>query len=85
MIETGSDRLITNVLQPSRRNRKMIRIDSRPPMTASNFTSLIALRMKVDWSSITVRSMSAGSCSRICSSLASSASAVETVLASPSL
>ena len=37
MIDTGSDRLMTKVLQPSRRNRKMIRIDSsaadhaRPP------------------------------------------------------
>ena len=33
MIDTGSDSPTTNVLQPSRRNRKMIRIASRPPMT----------------------------------------------------
>ena len=85
MIETGSDRLITNVLQPSRRNRKMIRIDNRPPITASSFTSPMAWRMKVDWSSMLVSSMSAGSCSRMVLSLTSSASAVDTVLASPSL
>lgn len=35
MIDTGNDRLMTNVLQPSRRNRKMIRIASTPPITAS--------------------------------------------------
>ena len=47
-IETGSDSAITNVLQPSRRNRKMIRTARKPPITASIFTSLIALRMNCD-------------------------------------
>ena len=84
-IDTGNDSEITNVLQPSRRNRKMIRIDSTPPITASSLTSLIAWRMNCDWSSITVSSMSRGSCARIAASFASSASAVDTVLASPSL
>ena len=65
MIDTGSDRPTTNVLQPSRRNRKMIRIASAPPITASIFTSLIAWRMKSDWSSMVVSSMSGGICSRI--------------------
>ena len=41
-IETGSDSAITNVLQASRRNRKMISTASRPPITASNLTSAIA-------------------------------------------
>ena len=60
MIDTGSDRPITNVLQPSRRNRKMIRMASAPPITASNFTSLMAWRMNCDWSSMVVSSTSAG-------------------------
>ena len=85
MIEIGSDSEMTNVLQPSRRNRKMISTDSRPPITASILTSLIAWRMKTDWSSTVVISMSLGICLRIASSFFSSASAVETVLASPSL
>ncbi|MCY1455858.1 hypothetical protein D9M71_730270 [compost metagenome] len=85
MIETGSDRLITNVLQPSRRNRKMIRMARRPPITASFLTSLMACSMKRDWSSMVVISASPGICALICSSLARSASAVATVLASPSL
>ncbi|MNV28640.1 hypothetical protein D3C71_1198400 [compost metagenome] len=85
MIEIGSDSEITNVLQPSRRNRKMIRIDSKPPITASIFTSLMAWRMKTDWSSTIVISMSFGICLRINSSRVSSALAVDTVLASPSL
>ena len=62
MIDTGSDRPITNVLQPSRRNRKMIRIASMPPITASFLTSLMAWRMNCDWSSIVVSSTSGGIC-----------------------
>ncbi|KAG1535769.1 hypothetical protein G6F50_015225 [Rhizopus delemar] len=85
MIETGSDRLITNVLQPSRRNRKMIRIASRPPITASFLTSAMACSMKRDWSSMVVISTSAGNVPLICSRRLRNASAVETVLASPSL
>ena len=84
-IDTGSDSDTTNVLQPSRRNRKITRIASRPPMTASTLTSLIAWRMNCDWSSTTVSSTSGGICSRIAASCASIASAVDTVLASPSL
>ena len=85
MIEIGSDSEMTKVLQPSRRNRKMTRIDSSPPITASSLTSAMAWRMNLDWSSTGVISMSAGSRARISASLASSASAVATVLASPSL
>lgn len=84
-IETGSDRLMTNVLQPSRRNRKMIRIASAPPITASFLTSAMACSMNNDWSSMIVSSTSGGTCCFSCSSLVFSASAVETVLASPSL
>jgi hypothetical protein len=84
-IDTGSDSEMTKVLQPSRRNRKMIRIDRMPPITPSSCTSWMALRMNLDWSSMVVSSMSAGSFPRIPVSLASSASAVDTVLASPSL
>ena len=85
MIDTGSDSPTTNVLQPSRRNRKMIRIASRPPITASIFTSLIALRMNCDWSSMVVSSMSGGIWSLISSRRFWIASAVATVFASPSL
>ena len=85
MIDTGSDRPITKVLQPSRRNRKMIRIASRPPITASFLTSAMAWRMNCDWSSIVVSSTSGGICALIWSSRAWIASAVATVLASPSL
>ena len=62
MIDTGSDSAMTNVLQPSRRNRKMIRIASMPPITASILTSLMAWRMNCDWSSIVVSSTSGGIC-----------------------
>ena len=85
MIDTGNDSEITNVLQPSRRNRKMIRIASRPPSIAAFFTSSIELRMKTDWSSIVVSSVSGGRCLRSSSSLVLTASAAATVLASPSL
>ena len=85
MIDTGSDRLTTSVLQPLRRNRKMIRIASVPPISASVRTSRIAARTNFDWSSTTVSVMSAGSSLRIASSRASTASAVATVFASPSL
>ncbi|KAG1078240.1 hypothetical protein G6F40_016796 [Rhizopus arrhizus] len=85
MIETGSDRLITNVLQPSRRNRKMIRIASRPPIPASFLPSALACSMTRDWSSMVVISTSAGNVPLICSRRLRNASAVETVLASPSL
>ena len=85
MIDTGSDRPITNVLQPSRRNRKMISTASTPPITASTLTSWIALRMNCDWSSMVVSSTSAGIWFLIWFSRAWMASAVATVLASPSL
>ena len=57
MIETGSDRPMTKVLQPSRRKKKMIRIDSTPPISASFFTSLKAFLMNLDWSSIVCTGM----------------------------
>ncbi len=85
MIDTGNDSATTNVLQPSRRNRKMISTASRPPITASILTSLIAWRMNCDWSSIVVSSMPVGICSLMSASFFSIASAVATVLASPSL
>ncbi len=85
MIDTGNDRLMTNVLQPSRRNRKMIRIASTPPITASFLTSLIACSMKCDWSSMVVISTSPGTVALSCSRRLRSAAAVDTVLASPSL
>ncbi len=84
-IDTGSDRPITNVLQPSRKNRKMIRIASRPPITASFLTSPMACSMKRDWSSSVVSSTSGGICACSCSRRLRSAAAVDTVLASPSL
>ncbi|MCW0450703.1 hypothetical protein NB706_003537 [Xanthomonas sacchari] len=84
-IDTGSDSPITNVLHPSRRNRKMIRIASRPPITASFLTSPMACSMKRDWSSSVVSSASAGICACSCSRRLRSAAAVATVLASPSL
>ena len=48
MMDTGKESPITNVLQPSRRKKKMIRIDSTPPISASNLTSASALRMNLD-------------------------------------
>ena len=84
-MEAGSESATTKVLQPSRRNRKMIRIARKPPITASILTSLMAWRMNCDWSSMVVNSASGGTSVFSCSNLAWIASAVATVLASPSL
>jgi hypothetical protein len=63
MIDTGSDRPTTNVLQPSRRNRKMIRIASSAADDGVLLHFVIDLRMNCDWSSMTVSSMSEASSS----------------------
>ena len=84
-IETGSDTPTTKVLQPLRRNRKMIRIASVPPSTASVRTSEIAARMNRAWSSTTSRRTPGGSSLRRRCRRSSTAAAVATVLASPSL
>ena len=84
-IDTGSESEMTKVLQPSRRNRKITSTASRPPSTASSLTSLIAWRMNCDWSSTVVSSTSAGISFLSSSSRSTSASAVATALASPSL
>jgi hypothetical protein len=63
MIDTGSDSEITNVLQPSRRNRKMIRIDEQAADHRVQLdVAVMALTDELtDWSSmVTVSSMSCG-------------------------
>ena len=56
MMEIGKDRLITNVLQPSRRKKKMIRTEKIPPSRASFLTSESALSMNSEASSMVLSS-----------------------------
>ncbi len=83
--ETGSDKEMMNVLQESPRKKKMIRIASTPPSSASNLTSLSACWMKIDWSSIVLSCAPVGSESFSLSSCVFTAAATFTVLPSPSL
>ena len=46
--ETGNDSEMMNVLHASPRKKKMIRIASTPPSSASNSTSLSAFWIKTD-------------------------------------
>ena len=85
MSEIGSDSAMTNVLQPSRRKKKMIRMASRPPSMASNSTSASASSMNTDWSSTVVSTASAGRFARRRSMADFTSSATLTVFASPSL
>ncbi len=83
--ETGSDSEMMNVLHESARKKKMIRIASTPPMTASLRTSSSELWMKIDWSSIVSSFAFTGSIGFSRSSCFFTAAATLTVFASPSL
>ncbi len=78
--ETGSDSEMMNVLHASPRKKKMIRIASTPPSSASTFDFVSACWMNTDWSSIVVSLAPLGSDSLSLSSCALTACATLTVL-----
>ena len=83
--ETGNDSETISVLRAWPRKKKITRIASTPPISASLRTSESASRMNTDWSSSTVSVAPEGRLSPSLSSSSRTARATLTVLASPCL